>query len=192
MVCARKNIMKFLVQKQIILGVNVINVKRANFSYKFFWQSQNVTRKTTCLRKISYVKRWWNWLKESILPTSSGERQLNRSKNAGVNFINIYVHVFCTNVVSAAFFLVWRTYVRKKSCQNDIRMKNARAFNVDEIDPRWKWMKVKKINLPKDQSFGIIKMMMFSWEGQFVKWIGVVHKWRHGHCEYFKKVGRLY
>ena len=29
---------------KVILGINFINVKRTNFSYKYFWQSQNVIR----------------------------------------------------------------------------------------------------------------------------------------------------
>ncbi len=34
-----------------------------------------------------------------------------------------------------SFFLSMHVLVRKKSCQNDIHTKNARSFNVDEIDP---------------------------------------------------------
>jgi len=51
----------------------------------------------------------------------------------GVNFINVFHMLFCTNVVSAAFFL--RLYVRmyvKKVSENNIRAKKLEK-NVDEI-----------------------------------------------------------
>ncbi len=110
-----------------ISGVNFINIKRARFSYEFWRQSQNVTRKKDVRTKNSYVKLWWNWRLVSISSTFGVQifstnvffyvnvkklpRRRSYEKRArmmlmkltpGVDFINVFARVFCMNV----FFLV--------------------------------------------------------------------------------------
>jgi len=83
------------------------NILRAAFSTIFFpqkitkpnckWSNQNTFVWKSCSALKMFVK---------LIPVSS----------------TFYVHIFCTNVVSAAFLYL---HVCRKSCQNDIRPKNS-------------------------------------------------------------------
>jgi hypothetical protein len=52
-------------------GVNFINIKCANFSYKFFWQSQNVTRENyVCTKKFVHI---------TLMKLTTGVRSISSS-----------------------------------------------------------------------------------------------------------------
>jgi hypothetical protein len=69
-----------------------------------------------------------------------------------VNFINIFVQIFHTNVVSAAFLLL---HVCRKSCWNDVRTKNV------HVKHWWNWLLDGEEEKPKEDCFVKVSFNVF-------------------------------